>query len=500
MRILPFRRPVQPARFGLQPDWSQQELADFYRAHRLLSQNGAAIGMDRGQTDDGDPWLVFYDIATQDVFLHVARFDNQCMLVCDTLGLKLKRRDIGDVIVAFEEAVRQFVSTRQERPSNVLLHPAARVIMSISAVFLLFKLENSAAQAKPMHDPAAADAVRKQDLGTSQRLQQAFARIFDIADAPATAAAIAGAILSVEIARLHLDDARDAADITASAAAQSGDALSLLHAQGSHADNATTEAALLDPADHISADVAVAKTSADLSAQVQVAVDTKAQPAATASAPAPQGVEQPPEAAAPQPEAKPASDHHATAPASTASAGSTASAPVSVATDSGASTGTNAATTAAASTSTTTATQDTAASVSLAARAVQTLLDDASLASVALPAPVEAEAEATGDSVVATSLGDITIAGLAQLDGTVALFRETTLTGTLLTDTLIDVMARFGSYDVEFAEGRVLIEQHDASLLSSDAVGLWTNLMEDGSAISVLGHIDLVTDVTTSLA
>jgi hypothetical protein len=96
--------------------------------------------------------------------------------------------------------------------------------------------------------------------------------------------------------------------------------------------------------------------------------------------------------------------------------------------------------------------------------------------------------------------GDISIADLPQLDATVALFRETTLTGTLLTDTIIEFMGRFGSYDVEFAQGRVLIEQHDMAALSSDLIGIWTNIMEDGSAISVVGHVDLVTDVTTSLA
>ncbi|WP_312794203.1 hypothetical protein, partial [Tianweitania sp.] len=157
------------------------------------------IGIDRGQTDAGDPWMVFFDTATQDVFLHVARFDGQCMLICETLDLRLTRPTITDVILAFEESVRDFVAIRQDRNSNVVLHPAARIIMSISAVFLLFKLENGGtAQAKTLIETgAAADATRKQDAGMAPRLHQAVARIFDIADAPAAAAAIAGAILSV---------------------------------------------------------------------------------------------------------------------------------------------------------------------------------------------------------------------------------------------------------------------------------------------------------------
>jgi hypothetical protein len=133
---------------------------------------------------------------------------------------------------------------------------------------------------------------------------------------------------------------------------------------------------------------------------------------------------------------------------------------------------------------------------------VQTLLGDAPPTSTAPAVIANAEtpsAEApigVGDM----ALGDISIADLPQLDATVALFRETALTGTLLTDTIVDFMARFGSYDVEFAEGRVLIEQHDTASLSSNLIGLWTNIMEDGSAISVVGHVDLVMDVTTTLA
>jgi hypothetical protein len=148
-----------------------------------------------------------------------------------------------------------------------------------------------------------------------------------------------------------------------------------------------------------------------------------------------------------------------------------------------------------------------AAPISLAARAVQTLLGDAPPTSTAPAVIADAETPSpeapigVGDIGVADmGLGDISIADLPQLDTTVALFRETTLTGTLLTDTIVDFLARFGSYDVEFAEGRVLIEQHDTASLSSDLIGLWTNIMEDGSAISVVGHVDLVMDVTTTLA
>ncbi len=207
MRILPFptKNTRKPAHHIA--DWSQQEIADFYRAHRLLAENGAAIGIDRGLSDIGEPWLVFFDQSSQDVFLHVARIDDRCHLICDPLNLRISAANIAALIMEFEAAVRTSLSIRSERAKNVVIHPAARIIMSISAIFLLFKLENSEAQAKGLSDKvlATADAsgpTRLIDKSSTAfaRAQNAFARAFDSVDAPANAALLAGVILAGELA------------------------------------------------------------------------------------------------------------------------------------------------------------------------------------------------------------------------------------------------------------------------------------------------------------
>src|SRR5690606_13297609 len=125
MRILAF-----PGRFNARAkaparDWSTQEIADFYRAHRLLAENGAGIGIDRGLTDEGEPWMAFFDTVSHDVFLHIARIDDYCHLVCDTFGLKLSAADIPSLIAQFEHAVRDELSIRSSRSKNVVVHPAA---------------------------------------------------------------------------------------------------------------------------------------------------------------------------------------------------------------------------------------------------------------------------------------------------------------------------------------------------------------------------------------
>lgn len=207
MRILPFptKNTRKPAHHIA--DWSQQEIADFYRAHRLLAENGAAIGIDRGLSDIGEPWLVFFDQSSQDVFLHVARIDDRCHLICDPLNLRISAANIAALIMEFEAAVRTSLSIRSERAKNVVIHPAARIIMSISAIFLLFKLENSEAQAKGLSDKvlATGDAsgpTRLIDKSSTAfvRAQNAFARAFDSVDAPANAALLAGVILAGELA------------------------------------------------------------------------------------------------------------------------------------------------------------------------------------------------------------------------------------------------------------------------------------------------------------
>ncbi|WP_137136909.1 hypothetical protein [Rhizobium sp. FKY42] len=207
MRILPF--PTKNARKPAPQiaDWSQQEIADFYRAHRLLAENGAAIGIDRGLSDIGEPWLVFFDQSSQDVFLHVARIDDSCHLICDPLNLRISAANIAALIMEFEAAVRTSLSIRSERAKNVVIHPAARIIMSISAIFLLFKLENSEAQAKGLADKVsvAGDATGPTRLidkssAAFARAQNAFARAFDSVDAPANAALLAGVILAGELA------------------------------------------------------------------------------------------------------------------------------------------------------------------------------------------------------------------------------------------------------------------------------------------------------------
>src|SRR6516164_7030752 len=54
-------------------DWSQPELAEFYRVEDALTKSGVGISTDRGLTDEGEPWFVFFRQDNEEVIVHFAR-------------------------------------------------------------------------------------------------------------------------------------------------------------------------------------------------------------------------------------------------------------------------------------------------------------------------------------------------------------------------------------------------------------------------------------------
>ena len=40
-------------------DWTRDELAELYRIEHALVQSGLTLDVERGVTDEGDPWFAF---------------------------------------------------------------------------------------------------------------------------------------------------------------------------------------------------------------------------------------------------------------------------------------------------------------------------------------------------------------------------------------------------------------------------------------------------------
>ncbi|CAN7666138.1 hypothetical protein LJR030_002864 [Rhizobium sp. LjRoot30] len=456
-------------------DWSQQEIADFYRAHRLLVENGAGIGIDRGLTDVEEPWLIFYDLTTQDVFMHVARIDNRCILICETLGIRLKASTIAELIVNFESAVREHLAVRTERNSNVVLHPAAKIIMSISAIFLLFKLDNGGvAYAKDMgvagEKIASPEVVKKSDPTLLLRAQSALGRLFETVDSPRAVASLAGAILTGEILiNLHAAQQQHQQE-TASLSSEKLVAL-LPEASKIAVHDDTAENARVEHAVH-SATMQETEANRTMAPVVIAAEEIQLKHAfeegfagevlRIAVAPVQNQVSEP----------------------AIASLGQMAISQGEAVTDKVEKGNTN------------TAVLATPESIKtlqdLLGQNFQVLTKGETL--TVSPSQVD-----KGDILPGSGIGiqplDISLSSLDDLDTSIGFYMQTTLGNAEVMNMLQHFMNNMGRYEVEYSGGKVLIEQDHMADLSSGDIGLWTNVMSDGSTISVVGQADLIDDI-----
>lgn len=125
------------SRFRAKPsDWTNQDLAEFYRVESALAQAGFPVDFDRGLTDEGDPWCAFCRADTGEVVVHFARIDGRCVVASPALGLSLEGAN-------FQEVVRQFLSTlpavtprqRFGRDGQLFLHPAAMIVALVATAF-----------------------------------------------------------------------------------------------------------------------------------------------------------------------------------------------------------------------------------------------------------------------------------------------------------------------------------------------------------------------------
>ena len=73
--LLSFFRPAK----SVSGDWSTQEIAEFYRVEAALVQAGASVCVDRGVSDEGDPWFVFCRAVDGEVIVHFARIAGEAL-------------------------------------------------------------------------------------------------------------------------------------------------------------------------------------------------------------------------------------------------------------------------------------------------------------------------------------------------------------------------------------------------------------------------------------
>ena len=117
-------------------DWTQAELAQFYRVEAVLLQSGLSVEQARGVGDEGDPWFAFCHTDSGDVFVHLARIDGLYIVESPAMRESLTDRDFGNLITRLADAHPLLLL--QKNGGNVTrlyMHPAALLISAVAVLF-----------------------------------------------------------------------------------------------------------------------------------------------------------------------------------------------------------------------------------------------------------------------------------------------------------------------------------------------------------------------------
>jgi hypothetical protein len=118
-------------------DWSNQELAEFYRVERVLTQSGMRVATDRGLSDEGDPWFVFCREDDSEPIVHFARIDGDYVVVSSAYEGVARGRDFRSLVQNIIERQQLWPSEAVKRGnSNVLMHPATLLVAVVGVAFL----------------------------------------------------------------------------------------------------------------------------------------------------------------------------------------------------------------------------------------------------------------------------------------------------------------------------------------------------------------------------
>ena len=115
-------------------DWSNQELADLYRAHALIQAAQPGLECDRGVADEGDPWFVIGK-SNGDVLIQICRINGTYILDSVSLSHVLSGRNFNALVEDFLTTVTENRENktgaanvvRLTRGGTVCLHPSMMI-------------------------------------------------------------------------------------------------------------------------------------------------------------------------------------------------------------------------------------------------------------------------------------------------------------------------------------------------------------------------------------
>lgn len=126
-------------------DWTNQELAEFYRVEASLTRAGISVETDRGLSDEGEPWFVFARAETDDVIIHFARIDGIYIVASPAFGSCARGRDFRTLIEGLLEQHPLVLPKQGKGEFKLYIHPAALLVALVTTCF--FKLGQTEALA-----------------------------------------------------------------------------------------------------------------------------------------------------------------------------------------------------------------------------------------------------------------------------------------------------------------------------------------------------------------
>ena len=123
-----------PAASLFASDWTNQELADLYRAHTLVQAAQPGLDAERGISDEGDPWFLIGK-ANGDVLVHICRIQGVYILDSVALSHVLSGHNFNSLVENFlstvtkesEEKTGSANVVRLSRGETICLHPSMMI-------------------------------------------------------------------------------------------------------------------------------------------------------------------------------------------------------------------------------------------------------------------------------------------------------------------------------------------------------------------------------------
>lgn len=217
-------------------DWSQQELAEFYRVESALIRAGIRVGTDRGMSDEDEPWFCFYRSDDGEVVIHFARIDGEYMIAGPAYEEIARGFDFSSLVrnmVARHPLIR-----RADSGGNISIHPAALLVAVVGTAFFKTgeaRAAESGAGAAQSHHSRPVLLSSSSNAGLTGGVAPLFTPppTYDTAQLPANQAVLilAAALLASDygVDPASLDPAAQAAISAAAASLDFGPAAATVH-------------------------------------------------------------------------------------------------------------------------------------------------------------------------------------------------------------------------------------------------------------------------------